>query len=90
MLCYSSFSDAGWSSSVARRAHNPKVIGSNPVPATRNSHDFSNVAQNSGIKKECEIKVDNEFLVSIMRTSLLAGSKSTGCSLKNKSNNRRV
>jgi hypothetical protein len=27
-------SDAGWSSSVARRAHNPKVTGSNPVPAT--------------------------------------------------------
>ena len=26
---------AGWSSSVARRAHNPKVIGSNPVPATK-------------------------------------------------------
>ena len=25
---------AGWSSLVARRAHNPKVIGSNPVPAT--------------------------------------------------------
>ena|GEM_PF-4324274 len=24
---------AGWSSSVARRAHNPKVAGSNPVPA---------------------------------------------------------
>ena len=34
-LCYSSISDAGWSSSVARRAHNPKVIGSNPVPATK-------------------------------------------------------
>ena len=27
-------SDAGWSSSVARRAHNPKVVGSNPAPAT--------------------------------------------------------
>ncbi len=27
--------DAGWSSSVARWAHNPKVAGSNPVPATR-------------------------------------------------------
>ena len=27
--------DAGWSSSVARRAHNPEVAGSNPVPATR-------------------------------------------------------
>ena len=27
--------DAGWSSSVARRAHNPKVVGSNPAPATK-------------------------------------------------------
>ncbi len=27
---------AGWSSLVARRAHNPKVIGSNPFPATKN------------------------------------------------------
>ena len=25
---------AGWSSLEASRAHNPKVIGSNPVPAT--------------------------------------------------------
>ena len=25
---------AGWSSQVARRAHNPKVVGSNPTPAT--------------------------------------------------------
>src|SRR5699024_9309265 len=25
---------AGWSSLVARRAHNPEVIGSNPIPAT--------------------------------------------------------
>ena len=28
------FNNAGWSSLEARRAHNPKVIGSNPVPAT--------------------------------------------------------
>ncbi len=28
--------DAGWSSLVARRAHNPKVVGSNPAPATNN------------------------------------------------------
>ena len=27
-------SGAGWSSLVARRAHNPKVVGSNPTPAT--------------------------------------------------------
>ena len=26
--------DAGWSSQVARRAHNPEVAGSNPAPAT--------------------------------------------------------
>ena len=28
---------AGWSSSVARRAHNPKVVGSNPAPAIEGS-----------------------------------------------------
>src|SRR4051812_29355813 len=28
------FGDAGWSSPVARWAHNPKVAGSNPAPAT--------------------------------------------------------
>ena len=27
--------DAGWSSLEARRAHNPKVVGSNPTPATK-------------------------------------------------------
>jgi hypothetical protein len=35
-------SDAGWSSLVARRAHNPKVVGSNPAPAT-NQIDSPNV-----------------------------------------------
>jgi hypothetical protein len=29
------FGDAGWSSPVARQAHNLKVIGSNPIPATK-------------------------------------------------------
>ena len=28
---------AGWSSLAARRAHNPKVVGSNPTPATNNN-----------------------------------------------------
>ena len=32
---------AGWSSPVARWAHNPKVAGSNPAPAT-NLHEISN------------------------------------------------
>lgn len=33
-ICIVRQADAGWSSSVARRAHNPEVTGSNPVPAT--------------------------------------------------------
>lgn len=33
--CY--YQIAGWSSPVARWAHNPKVVGSNPTPATKNN-----------------------------------------------------
>ncbi len=32
---------AGWSSLVARRAHNPKVVGSNPAPATNHNSGFN-------------------------------------------------
>jgi hypothetical protein len=35
---------AGWSSSVARRAHNPKVAGSNPAPATK--YNLHTIKQN--------------------------------------------
>ncbi len=35
------FVDAGWSSLVARRAHNPKVVGSNPSPATTKKYQGS-------------------------------------------------
>ncbi len=36
IVLYNSKSNgAGWSSMVARRAHNPKVVGSNPAPATK-------------------------------------------------------
>ena len=31
---------AGWSSLVARRAHNPEVGGSNPSPATKKVRQF--------------------------------------------------
>ena len=31
---------AGWSSLVARRAHNPKVVGSNPAPATKSKQSL--------------------------------------------------
>ncbi len=33
--------DAGWSSLVARRAHNPKVVGSNPATATKKKHTLN-------------------------------------------------
>src|SRR3954469_322389 len=35
---YNSTTAAGWSSLVARRAHNPKVAGSNPAPAIEADH----------------------------------------------------
>ena len=35
--------DAGWSSSVARWAHNPEVAGSNPVPATNEGPDLPEI-----------------------------------------------
>ena len=35
---------AGWSSLVARRAHNPEVVGSNPAPATKNLQLGSKIA----------------------------------------------
>ena len=34
IICY--ISPAGWSSLVAREAHNLEVVGSNPTPATEN------------------------------------------------------
>ncbi len=36
---------AGWSSLVARRAHNPKVAGSNPAPATTAAESVERVAR---------------------------------------------
>ena len=39
-MFYSNSRNAGWSSLVARRAHNPKVGGSNPPPATTEIQGF--------------------------------------------------
>src|SRR5262245_57220395 len=38
---YASWVIAGWSSPVARWAHNPKVVGSNPTPATMNDEGLA-------------------------------------------------
>src|SRR5262245_18899758 len=36
--------DAGWSSPVARQAHNLKVVGSNPTPATKHAAQSKDLA----------------------------------------------
>src|SRR5258706_5734699 len=43
-LVYSGY--AGWSSLVARRAHNPKVVSSNLTPATISKSCFRKVLRN--------------------------------------------
>jgi hypothetical protein len=41
---------AGWSSPVARQAHNLKVTGSNPVPATRREAEFSALFEKAALR----------------------------------------
>ncbi len=41
---------AGWSSLAARRAHNPKVVGSNPTPATNLPHKNNNLKELGSLK----------------------------------------
>ena len=41
------FGDAGWSSPVARQAHNLKVVGSNPTPATNTSQSIQRLSESS-------------------------------------------
>ena len=44
-LLWEEFNIAGWSSLEARRAHNPKVVGSNPAPATQDVKSYAQIAQ---------------------------------------------
>ena len=61
-------SDAGWSSLAARRAHNPKVTGSNPVPATK---DLKCALIPLIINMKCfKFMIDEAEKLCIMRTSL--------------------
>ena len=39
---------AGWSSPVARQAHNLKVVGSNPTPATKITQSYQIIKRRSG------------------------------------------
>ena len=55
--------DAGWSSLAARRAHNPKVVGSNPAPATNLKYEVE-----VGI---CKSKFESRRVVSSSVIALL-------------------
>jgi hypothetical protein len=51
--------DAGWSSPVARWAHNPKVAGSNPAPATTLRSEISDLRSQGGVAQLAEHMVCN-------------------------------
>ena len=56
--------DAGWSSLVARRAHNPEVVGSNPTPATSNPNDSQGllIRRESGALFDLQLSRQNSQL----------------------------
>ena len=54
---------AGWSSLVARRAHNPKVVGSNPAPATKK--DFREYLRSFSFCKNLRYKKEIVHQISV-------------------------
>ena len=64
--------DAGWSSPVARQAHNLKAAGSNPAPATT-SHDTTSAPRNSAGPKCVQRHAGGGEHVSAGRTGPRAG-----------------
>jgi hypothetical protein len=49
---------AGWSSPVARWAHNPKVVGSNPTPATNQISGLERIAKSDSLPLTPNKKID--------------------------------
>ena len=47
---------AGWSSSVARQAHNLKVAGSNPAPATKITHAQTQTARRAQMRRAVRVR----------------------------------
>src|SRR3954463_3429095 len=65
--------DAGWSSPVARQAHNLKVTGSNPVPATNHQPSQDNPSEGfclSGSRRQfLAFEITCEIISAAMRAS---------------------
>jgi hypothetical protein len=59
--------DAGWSSLAARRAHNPKVVGSNPAPATNNATTLFKNLQPIGVGAGCGAKAPGWWICAQVR-----------------------
>jgi hypothetical protein len=68
-VCYDA--SAGWSSLVARRAHNPKVVSSNLTPAT-NFSSFENGLEDAPSKPF-------RFSVQLARSDLATGHTVSSC-----------
>ena len=66
LACRMPPTDAGWSSLVARRAHNPKVVGSNPAPATNSHRSFHNAAKHEPLKNNILIRISRCRMISFV------------------------
>lgn len=66
--------NAGWSSSVARWAHNPEVTGSNPVPATKDKAPLTRFRTGQG-----RFVLPNTSPTNPKRPASLSGDTSGGC-----------
>ena len=54
---------AGWSSLVARRAHNPEVGGSNPSPATEKPSHLRRLFSHKPIMLQLNLSDNSYFLI---------------------------
>ena len=82
---------AGWSSLAARRAHNPKVAGSNPAPATTSSADCENPSSDRRARDEprlcpwiplasCSVRVLRSFMTRCRHAARLVASPNAAVS----------
>ena len=73
--CYNQI--AGWSSPVARWAHNPKVAGSNPAPATKSFNNLRDLVR-SGKSPLSPNKEQLQFIARSQQARALLSSASWG------------
>ena len=70
--------DAGWSSLAARRAHNPKVVGSNPAPATSLNGGMFSLRSSCKVVKSCDLHGGQKYLEKLrLRGFFIGGNKAS-------------